>query len=270
MVSIFTGPIAPPFAPIAISTCIEDRGADRSALVDAICQDIRGWRERTGPRPLISLHFGGGTPSRLAAGDVARIVECAANAWTFEPDIEIGLEVNPEDADHGRFTSFRAAGVNRVSLGVQALSDEALVALGRAHSADEARRAALTAQSVFERVSIDLIYAREGQTPEQWERELSEAMSLGLEHLSLYQLTIEPGTAFERRMERGMLSPPDADRSADLFELTQERTAASGYLAYEVSNHAVSPEAQSQHNRLYWRSHEWAGVGPGAHGRLER
>ncbi|MCG8440693.1 MAG: radical SAM family heme chaperone HemW [Caulobacterales bacterium] len=245
-----------------------DRRSHDRALLDAIAADIRAWGARTGPRLLHSIHFGGGTPSRLAADDVHVLIEAAAAAWTLAPNAEVTLEINPEDAGPQRFAAFRAAGVTRASLGVQALDDASLKALGRAHSAAEARRAAELAQAAFPRVSLDLIYAREGQTLAHWRSELAEALAFGVDHLSLYQLTIEEGTAFARRAARGALVPPEADAAAALYELTAQLCDAAGLPAYEVSNHAKGPAVQSAHNLLYWRSHEWAGVGPGAHARL--
>lgn len=243
-----------------------DRGEDHDALVAAILADIDGWRARTGPRAVSSIHFGGGTPSRLRPREVAALIDAVARAWTLDANAEIGLELNPEDVD--RLADFRAAGVNRASLGVQALDDAALADLGRAHSADDARRAVARARDVFERASIDLIYARTGQTLGQWERELGEALSFGLEHLSAYQLTIEPGTAFARQVSRKRRPDLASDDAAGFYALTQGLCDAAGYRGYEISNHARASAARSRHNLLYWRSHEWAGLGPGAHGRL--
>lgn len=199
---------------------------------------------------------------------VEAIVTAACNAWTPANDIEVTLEANPSSVEADRFAAYAIAGVNRVSLGIQALNDADLRRLGRAHSADEALRAIGIAQTSFNRVSIDLIYARQHQTPEQWEAELEKALSLGTRHLSLYQLTIEPGTVFGERFNAGkLMGLPEEDRSLDLFEITQDLTKAHGLNRYEVSNHAQSGE-ESRHNLVYWRYGDYVGIGPGAHGRV--
>ncbi|WP_299436161.1 radical SAM family heme chaperone HemW [uncultured Rhodospira sp.] len=218
-------------------------------------------------RPLTSVFFGGGTPSLMEPATLAAVLDAAARLWPLAPDLEVTLEANPGAVDQVRFASARAAGVNRLSLGVQALDDAALRALGRRHDRAEALAALDHARAVFDRVSVDLIHARPGQTPEAWAAELAEALALGLDHLSLYQLTIEPGTAFFQALRDGTLTPPDEDTAADLFEVTQEVTAAAGRPAYEVSNHA-RPGAECRHNLVYWRGGDYAGIGPGAHGRL--
>ncbi len=255
-----------------------DRGRDRAALLAAIAADMPGWAERMAAlgrlAPADSVFFGGGTPSLLTPDDVAGVLAAVEAAFGLSAGAEVSLEANPEDADPAYFAALRAAGVTRLSLGVQALEDGALTALGRAHDAAAARRAVALAAAAFPEVTLDLIYAREGQSLARWGAELGEALALGATHLSLYQLTIEPGTAFAKRVERGQLTPPTPDAAADFYGLTQELTAAAGYPAYEVSNHARSagdgrPKAHhSQHNLLYWRSREWVGVGPGAHGRI--
>lgn len=242
--------------------------ADAEALFAAMLADLSQWRETVGPRRLASLHFGGGTPSLMTPVQVETVIGEAARLFGFEPGAEIGLEANPRET--AAFPGLAAAGVERLSLGVQAFEDADLKRLGRDHSADEGRRAIDAAQAAFHRVSIDLIYAREGQTPGGWRAELDEAVARGLDHLSLYQLTIEPGTAFERQARRGTLTPPGEDLAADLFELTQETTEAAGLHAYEISNHAAGGEAQSVHNRLYWEGADWIGIGPGAHSRVGR
>lgn len=219
-------------------------------------------------RVLNSIFFGGGTPSLMAPETVAGVIEAARAAWSFANDIEITLEANPTSVETGRFRAYADAGVNRVSMGVQALNDEDLRRLGRMHSAAEARAAFDIARDCFTRVSFDLIYARQDQDRAHWRRELTQALGMAVDHLSAYQLTIEPGTAFGARHARGGLKGlPDDDLSADLYLDTQEICAAAGMPAYEVSNHA-RPGAESRHNLVYWRQGDWAAVGPGAHGRL--
>jgi len=214
-----------------------------------------------------SVFFGGGTPSLMSGNAVDAVLGAIAKQWPIAPDAEITLEANPNSAEQGRFRDYRTAGVNRVSIGVQALNDAALKELGRLHGADEARAAVRFACETFSRVSFDLIYARPGQARGEWERELDEALAYGTEHLSLYQLTIEPGTQYASLHRQGKLSVPGEDSAADLFELTQERCEAAGLPAYEISNHA-SPGAEGRHNLNYWRYGDYVGVGPGAHGRL--
>jgi oxygen-independent coproporphyrinogen-3 oxidase len=212
------------------------------------------------------VFFGGGTPSLLRGGEVERLVAAAARAFDLTSDCEVSLEANPEDAP--LFAEQAAAGVNRFSIGVQALDDQALRALGRKHDAAASLQAVHAAAATGRRVSLDLIYAREGQGVEAWREELGRALALPIEHASLYQLTIEPGTAFSRRAERGQLAPPDDDLSAALYEATQEVCETAGFPAYEISNHARTPAARSRHNALYWTGQDWIGVGPGAHGRI--
>jgi len=228
--------------------------------------DLSAWRDRIGQRPLVSVHFGGGTPSLMEPSAVTAILERADALFGIEPGAEIGLEANPNEA--ARFEGLASAGIERVSLGVQALDDASLKALGRDHDVAAGLAAFEAARGLFNRVSLDLIYAREGQTPAAWERELSQALSLQPDHLSAYQLTIEPGTAFQKRLDRGDLVPPVEDASADMFEITQDLTEAAGLAAYEVSNHARSAAYQSVHNRLYWEGADWIGIGPGAHSRV--
>ena len=219
-------------------------------------------------RPTVtSVFFGGGTPSLMGGAAVARVLDAVAGLWAVSPDAEITLEANPNSVEQARFRDYRAAGVNRVSIGVQALDDRALKALGRLHGAEEAKLAIRLAQSVFPRVSFDLIYARPEQSREAWTAELNEALSFGTEHLSVYQLTIEPSTAYATLARQGKLRLPDDDSAAELYEQTQEITNRAGLPAYEVSNHA-KPGAESRHNLTYWRYLDYAGVGPGAHGRL--
>jgi oxygen-independent coproporphyrinogen-3 oxidase len=224
-------------------------------------------RETPG-RVLNSIFFGGGTPSLMAPETVAGVIEAARAAWPFANDIEITLEANPTSVETGRFRAYADAGVNRVSMGVQALNDDDLRRLGRMHSAGEARAAFDIARDCFTRVSFDLIYARQDQDRAHWRRELGEALGMAVDHLSAYQLTIEPGTAFGARHAKGGLKGlPDDDLSADMYLDTQEICAAAGMPTYEISNHA-RPGAESRHNLIYWRQGDWAAVGPGAHGRL--
>jgi len=249
---------------------VRDRGRseEQAALVRAMLEDLEAQAALAGPRRLASIFFGGGTPSLMAPEAVAAIIDRVRALFPPRGDIEITLEANPTDAEAGRFAALAGAGVNRLSMGVQALDDAALAFLGRNHSADEARRAVAVAGRAFERLSIDLIYARPGQTVETWTAELSEALSLGFEHVSPYQLTIEPTTAFGRAVARGAWTPPDEDLCAALYETTQTVLEAAGFDAYEVSNHARGVAARSAHNLHVWRGGDYVGVGPGAHGRL--
>jgi putative oxygen-independent coproporphyrinogen III oxidase len=218
-------------------------------------------------RVVSSIFFGGGTPSLMKPKTVEAILEAIGQAWKMGPNPEITLEANPTSVEAERFRGYRAAGINRVSLGVQALNDRDLKALGRLHSVEEAMKAVDIATSTFDRASFDLIYARPGQTPQDWKAELTEALRRAPEHLSLYQLTIEPDTMFERLFQAGRLQVPDTEVSRALWDVTQEATQLAGMPAYEISNHA-RPGAESRHNLTYWRYGEYAGVGPGAHGRL--
>lgn len=238
---------------------------DDSALFDALCADLAYWAGKLRGRKLTSIHFGGGTPSLLQPAQIGQILEAAESGFGFARDIEIGLEANPNDA--GRFRGFSDAGINRLSLGVQSFHDDALTALGRDHDGAASRAALDGALSAFARVSIDLIYAREGQGEAGWAAELSEALATGVSHLSLYQLTIEPGTAFARRVERGEIKPPGDDLGERLYRQTQALCRDAGFLPYEISNHA-RPGEESRHNRLYWEGADWIGIGPGAHGRI--
>jgi putative oxygen-independent coproporphyrinogen III oxidase len=240
---------------------------DEARFVNAMRAEIRHRSRLTPGRTVHSVFFGGGTPSLMRPQTVQAILDAAAEGWTIAPDAEITLEANPTSVEAGRFRGYRAAGVNRLSIGVQALNDADLKALGRRHTVAEAMAALDVAASIFQRYSFDLIYARPGQNLAGWRVELIEALKRGSEHLSLYQLTIEPDTIFERLFKAGKLRLPDADLARALFDATQEITAAHGLPAYEVSNHA-RPGAESRHNLVYWRYGEYAGVGPGAHGRL--
>lgn len=241
---------------------------DQTRWLDAYLSEIKRVSSEVSDRVLTSIFFGGGTPSLMPPDTVGRVIEAARAAWPRANDLEITLEANPTSAEAGRFRGFRDAGVNRVSVGLQSLRDEDLKRLGRLHSAAEGRSAFLLAREVFPRVSFDLIYARQFQTLADWRAELTEALTLAADHLSLYQLTIEPGTAFGDRFARGRLSGLiDDDLGAEMYDLTQELCMANGLPAYEVSNHA-SDMAQSRHNLIYWRGGDYAGIGPGAHGRL--
>jgi putative oxygen-independent coproporphyrinogen III oxidase len=233
----------------------------------ALLAELDWWAGRVDRRPLTSLFFGGGTPSLMDPETVAAVIERARSLFGVVGDPEITLEANPTSVEAERFRGFRAAGVNRVSLGVQALHDTDLKSLGRTHSVDEALRAVDVARSHFDRYSFDLIYARPGQTPAGWEAELRRAISEAAEHLSLYQLTIEPGTVFEALHRAGKLAMPDPETGRVLYDLTQDICAAEGLPAYEISNHA-RPGAECRHNLIYWRSGDFVGAGPGAHGRL--
>jgi putative oxygen-independent coproporphyrinogen III oxidase len=244
------------------------RDAEQRALKDAILADLRGQRALTGDRDLVSIFLGGGTPSLMDPDWAGEIVAACKTLWSPAADLEITLEANPTDAEADRFAAFAAAGVQRLSLGLQALDDASLKMLGRNHDAAEAIRAAQTAARLFPRLSLDLIYARPGQTPDAWAAELAQAIALGAEHLSPYQLTIEAGTAFDRAVRRGTLVPPGEDLAAELFETTQAVLTGAGFEAYEVSNHARGPAARSRHNLVYWQGHDYVGAGPGAHGRL--
>ncbi|MDP3404699.1 MAG: radical SAM family heme chaperone HemW [Brevundimonas sp.] len=249
---------------------VRDRGwrQEQAVLVEAILCDLEAQAVLLGPRPLASIFLGGGTPSLMRAEDVATVIARARALFPAAGPVEITLEANPTDAEAAHFAALRDAGVNRLSLGVQSLDDAELAVLGRNHSAEEARRAIAVAASVFDRLSIDLIHALPGQTVAGWRAALEEALRLGFEHISPYQLTIAPGTAFERAVARGGLVPPDEDTAADLYEATQAVLEAVGFEAYEVSNHARNVAARSAHNLHVWRGGDYVGVGPGAHGRL--
>ena len=249
---------------------VRDRGrrTEQAALAEAIAADLAAQRALTGPRRLVSVFLGGGTPSLMDPDWAARIVAAARELWTADEALEVTLEANPTDAEAGRFQAFAAAGVNRLSLGVQSLDDDALVFLGRNHNAAEAIRAAQAGGAAFRRLSLDLIYARPGQTEGTWRQELRTAVALGAEHISPYQLTIETGTAFGRAVRRGAWRPADEDLGAALYKVTQEVLGEAGFEAYEVSNHARGAAARSAHNLIYWRGQDYAGAGPGAHGRL--
>ncbi|WIA55937.1 radical SAM family heme chaperone HemW [Sphingobium sp. WTD-1] len=259
--------------PFCVSKCpycdfnshVRDR-IDTDAWQAALLADLAHEAEKTGRRPLRSIFFGGGTPSLMPPRIAASLIEAAERHWGFSNDIEITLEANPNSVEAARFGDLAAAGINRVSLGLQALDNEALAFLGRAHDVDEGLGALDTARRIFDRVSFDLIYARPGQSESDWEAELARALSFGTGHLSLYQLTIEPGTRFATLAAQGKLKPVDPDHGATLYELTQAMTAQAGIPSYEISNHA-RPGQESRHNLIYWRYGDYLGIGPGAHGR---
>src|SRR2546423_8246137 len=242
---------------------------DEAIWASGIVRELQYIADLQAPsQPSVStVFFGGGTPSLMHGAAVDRVIETIAQLWSMADDVEITLESNPASADVLRFREYRAAGVNRLSLGVQALNDPDLKMLGRLHSAPEAKAALATAMRIFDRVSLDLIYARPQQSATQWRHELREALAFGTEHLSLYQLTIEPATPFATLARAGTLRIPDDDTAAALYEVTQEVTEQANLPAYEISNHA-RPAAECRHNLLYWRYGDYAGVGPGAHGRL--
>jgi putative oxygen-independent coproporphyrinogen III oxidase len=241
---------------------------DEQRFLSAFHKEITATGERTRGRTVSSIFFGGGTPSLMQPATIAGVLNSIARQWRVAPDAEITLEANPTSVEATRFRGYRATGVNRVSLGVQALDDRALAELGRMHTAREALDAVAVARDVFDRYSFDLIYARPGQTPADWASELKRALAEAGEHLSLYQLTIEPETPFAALHAAGKLKTPDDDTARALYDTTQEICAAHGLPAYEISNHA-RPGGECQHNLIYWRAHEYAGIGPGAHGRLD-
>lgn len=241
---------------------------DHARWRDAYLSELRREAEATQGRVLNTVFFGGGTPSLMDPDTVAAILAETRRLWPMSNNPEITLEANPTSVEAGKFRAFRDGGVTRVSMGVQALNDADLRRLGRMHSVAEAKQAFDIARQTFDRVSFDMIYARQGQTREDWSAELTEALSMAVDHISAYQLTIEPGTAFGDRYERGKLRDlPDDDLSADLYDLTQEICEAHGMPAYEVSNHAA-PGSESRHNQIYWRYGDYVGIGPGAHGRV--
>ncbi len=240
---------------------------DEAAWGEALLAELDHYAALTPGRTVTSVFFGGGTPSLMAPDTARRVLERIATHWALADDAEITLEANPNSAEAGRFAAFRAAGVNRVSIGVQALDDAGLRALGRLHDAAEARAAIAAAARHFDRFSFDLIYARPDQTMSAWTAELREALAMAGDHLSVYQLTIEPGTAFHAAFARGELVLPGDEDGAALFEATQDLLDAAGLPAYEISNHARAG-GECRHNLVYWRYEDYVGVGPGAHGRL--
>lgn len=261
--------------PFCLSKCpycdfnshVRQAPVEEARFLAAFRQELAHRAALTPGRVVSSIFFGGGTPSLMNPATVASILDSIGSHWSIEPGAEVTLEANPTSVEATRFQGYRTAGINRVSLGVQALNDLDLKALGRLHTAEEALAAVAVAAAHFERFSFDLIYARPGQSPAAWKVELADAIDRAAEHLSLYQLTIEPDTMFERLHKAGKLTVPDPDQARVFWEVTQELTSARGLPAYEVSNHA-RPGAESRHNLVYWRYGEYAGVGPGAHGRI--
>jgi len=243
------------------------RDIDAARWKAALVRDLESWAARSEGRKLTSLYFGGGTPSLAPLTVIEAVIEACDRLWGFDAAPEITLEANPTDAELSRFQAFAGAGVTRLSLGVQSFDDAALKFLGRNHDGAAARAGARLALRLFPRMTFDLIYALPGEAAEDWRRGLAEALEIGAPHLSLYQLTIEPGTAFDKAVARGKWAPPADDLAADLFDIAQEMTAAAGRPAYEISNHA-RPGAESAHNLLYWTGGDYIGIGPGAHGRL--
>ncbi len=246
---------------------VRHQPVDQQRFAAAFATELATMRARTGPREVTSIFLGGGTPSLMEPATVGRVLDAVAGNWTVPAGVEVTLEANPSSVEAGRFRGYRAAGVNRVSLGVQALNDADLRFLGRLHDVEEALHAIALARAIFPRLSFDLIYARPGQALQAWAAELEEAIGHAADHLSLYQLTIEEGTPFHRLHAARKFEVPGPDHAAELYQLTQEITAARGLPAYEISNHA-RPGAESRHNLTYWRYGEYVGVGPGAHGRF--
>lgn len=240
---------------------------DQARFLAAFERELAHMAARVPGRDVTSIFFGGGTPSLMEPATVGGILDAIAKHWHVPADVEVTLEANPSSVEAGRFRGYRTAGVNRVSLGVQALNDEDLRFLGRLHNVEDALKAVDIARSTFPRLSFDLIYARPNQTPDQWEVEFNRALDLAADHLSVYQLTIEAETRFEDLWKAGKLTVPDEETAATLYEMTQSIGAARGMPAYEISNHAA-PGAECKHNLVYWRYGEYVGVGPGAHGRL--
>jgi oxygen-independent coproporphyrinogen-3 oxidase len=246
---------------------VRHQPVDQKRFAAAFAREMETMAARTGPRTVSSIFLGGGTPSLMRPETVGAILDAVAANWQVPAGIEVTLEANPSSVEADRFRGYRAAGVNRVSLGVQALNDPDLRFLGRLHNVAEALKAIELARAIFPRMSFDLIYARPNQTPEAWAAELEEAIGYAADHLSLYQLTIEEGTPFHALHAAGKFAVPDPDHAADLYRVTQEVTERHGLPAYEISNHA-RPGAESRHNLIYWRYGEYVGIGPGAHGRF--
>ena len=262
--------------PFCLSKCpycdfnshVRHAAIDEPRYVRAFATEIAATAARAPGRTVSTIFFGGGTPSLMQPATVGAILDAIGKHWSIAPDVEVTLEANPTSVEATRFKGYRAAGVNRVSLGVQALQDDALKSLGRTHTAQEALAAVAIARAAFDRYSFDLIYARPGQTPQAWAAELKHAISEAGEHLSLYQLTVEADTPFAALHAAGKLAVPDDDTGRAFYDTTQEVCAAAGLPAYEISNHA-RPGAECRHNLVYWRAQEYAGIGPGAHGRLD-
>jgi putative oxygen-independent coproporphyrinogen III oxidase len=246
---------------------VRHHAIDQQRYASAFRREMETMRARTGPKTVKSIFLGGGTPSLMEPQTVSALLDAVAGYWTVPANIEVTLEANPSSVEADRFRGYRAAGVNRVSLGVQALNDRDLKFLGRLHNVEEALKAIGLAREIFPRLSFDLIYARPDQTLNEWERELNEAIGYAADHLSMYQLTIEQGTPFAALHKAGKIRMLDDGHAADLYALTQDVTVHRGLPSYEVSNHAA-PGAESRHNLVYWRYGEYAGIGPGAHGRF--
>ncbi len=238
------------------------------ALVDAVLADMKYWRQLSGPRKLVSMHFGGGTPSLLAAKNLGRIIEQAGQYWNRAANTEIGLEANPKDISSHNLVGWLSAGIERLSLGVQSFDNSALKFLGRDHDGQAAQKALAMATAIMPRVSADLIYGRAGQTLDELRQDLQMALESGAAHISAYQLTIEPGTAFGKAGMRGIAKAVNSEHSADLYELATGQLSRAGFAHYEVSNFAKTTADRSRHNLVYWRGGDYIGVGPGAHGRL--
>ena len=262
--------------PFCLSKCpycdfnshVRHTAIDEERFARAFAREIATTAARVPGRTVTSIFLGGGTPSLMKPQTVGAVLDAIGQHWSVDKSVEVTLEANPTSVEATRFAGYRAAGVNRVSLGVQALDDDSLRALGRLHSAQEALDAVAIARRAFERYSFDLIYARPDQSADAWTRELTRAISEAAEHLSLYQLTIEEGTPFFGLHRAGKLKTPDEDLARQLYDVTQEVCAAHGLPSYEISNHA-RPGAECRHNLVYWRGQEYAGIGPGAHGRLD-
>jgi len=238
-----------------------------AGLAEAIIDDLKGWREWSGPRVVTSIHFGGGTPSLMSGDDIEAIIDTVREWWELDSNCEIAIEANPNDADTVRWTAYHAGGINRLSLGVQTFHDPALKLLGRDHSAEDAQSAVEMAVNIFPSVSLDLIFGWAGQTDAILQQDMDLALASGAQHISAYQLTIEEGTAFAKAEARGDMKAVDADKSADFYDLVRQRLTSEGFGQYEVSNFA-RPGHRSQHNLTYWQSGDYVGAGPGAHGRL--
>lgn len=245
------------------------RNHDHAPLLKAIHQELRSAHAKVPSRPLTSIFFGGGTPSLLSPAELGGIIELCDNLWGFAPEPEISIETNPDDADLIKLRGFRAAGINRLSLGVQSFDDNALKALGRFHSAHDAIQAAENARQAFDNLSIDLIYARPNQSLEQMFGEFGLANKIGIDHISPYQLTIEPNTAYERKVKRGTIIPKPDEEAGDFYDAANKYLEEIGFKQYEISNHAKTHETQSKHNLIYWKSQDFIGIGPGAHGRFD-
>ena len=238
-----------------------------AGLTPSILSDLTGWREWSGPQEVISIHFGGGTPSLMSADDISSVISKVSALWGLSETCEIAIEANPHDADADKWNAYRKAGINRLSLGIQSFHDPALKLLGRDHNADEARAALELAIDIFPSVSLDIIFGWTGQTEALLEADLDIALKSGAQHISTYQLTIEEGTAFAKAEARGDIKAVDSDKSADFYDIVRERLITDGFHHYEVSNFA-KPNHRSQHNLAYWQGRDYVGVGPGAHGRL--